>query len=85
MPNSRYLNLIDKLLAYFLALPLVSMKIKRSPDRVIQTRNLASKSPEKIYFKFRHLNEVSKTKRHEPRFYPSRLFPAEAVPVVLFQ
>lgn len=85
MPNFRYLNLIAKLVAYFLALPLASMKIKRSPDRVIQTRNLATKSQEKNVFKFRCLNEVSKAKRHEPRFYLSRLFPTEAVPVVLLK
>jgi len=52
MPNFRYLNSIAKLLAYFLALPLVSMKVKKSPDGVIQTGNLDTKSREKIRLSF---------------------------------
>lgn len=48
MPNFRYLHVIAKLLGYFLALPLVSMKIKKSPDRVIQTGNLTTRSQENI-------------------------------------
>lgn len=47
MPNVRYLHLIARLLTCFLALPLLSMKVKRSPDRVIQTGNMATESQEK--------------------------------------
>jgi len=49
MPNFRYLNLIAKLISYFLALPLVSMEIKIRTERVNQTRNMATRSEEKIY------------------------------------
>lgn len=73
MPNFGYLHLmIAKLLACFLALPLVSVKTQRSPDRVIQTWNLATKSQEKNILEFRHLNEASKAKWHKRRFPFSR-------------
>lgn len=85
MLSFRYLYLIAKLNAYFLALPLVSMKIKQSPDRVIQSGNLDTKTQEKSTCKFSHLNEVSKAKWRELVFRSGRLLPTEAALIALLK